>query len=161
MISGAEFSPCGLYRYTLTRIWNEYKPLANWCALNPSTADEKKDDPTIIREMRFSKAWGFGGIIKTNIFAYRATDPGILRMLRDPIGPENDEYIKAVSRKCDIVIAAWGNHGQIKGRGSWVFHKLLAGLKVSCLGVNANGQPKHPLYLKSSSTLQRFEWPLF
>lgn len=161
MIKAAEFSPCGMYRYTLTRIWNEYKPLANWCALNPSTADDKEDDPTITREIRFSQAFGFGGFIKTNIFAYRSTNRKVLRMLRDPIGPENDEYIRAVAAKCDTIIAAWGNDGDIKGRGSWVFHKLLAGRKVYCLGVNANGHPKHPLYLRADVALQEFKWKTF
>ena len=158
MIKAAELSPCGMYRYTLTRIWNEFKPLANWVALNPSTADETDDDPTIRREIAFSKANGFGGMIKTNIFAYRSTSRGILRMLRDPIGPENDAYIRAVALKCDAVIVAWGNDGDIKGRGSWVFHKLLTGRPVYCLGVNANGHPKHPLYLRGDTVLQEFKW---
>lgn len=158
MISGAEFSPCGRYRYTLTRIWDETKPVINWIALNPSTADANRDDPTIRRETAFSKAWGFGGLVKTNLFAWRSTDPHILAAIADPIGNDNDARIQAIASSASLVVVAWGNWGAINGRGSWVFHKLLAGRKVYCLGINANGHPKHPLYLRSDAALREFKW---
>lgn len=161
MIKGAEFSPCKRYRYTLTRIWDPAKPLINWIALNPSTADAVSDDPTIRREIGFSKAWGLGGMVKTNIFAWRSTDPHILAAIADPVGEKNDWWIREVAGRAAIVVVAWGNWGAVNGRGTWVFHKLLAGRPVYCLGVNANGHPKHPLYLRADAVLQEFKWKRF
>lgn len=158
MISDAEFSPCGRYRYTLTRIWDESKPLANWCAMNPSTADQHKNDPTITREINFSKAWGFGGMIKTNIMAFRSPKPEILRVQRDPCGPENLAYIESVAMKADKVIVAWGSHPMNAIWAPWVYAKALKRFSLFCLGQTKDGSPRHPLYVKGTVTLQPFQW---
>ena len=79
MIKSAEISPCGLYRYSLTRKWEAWKGTVNFIMLNPSTADAQEDDPTIRRCIGFAKAWGYGGIVVTNLFAYRATNPKELK----------------------------------------------------------------------------------
>lgn len=84
--SDARLSPCGLYRYTLTRTWDATKPRACWIGLNPSTADASEDDPTIRRMCGFADAWKCGGIIVVNLFALRATDPKELRRVKDPVG---------------------------------------------------------------------------
>lgn len=60
--TGATFSKDRLYRYQLWRIWDESKPYMNVIGLNPSTADETKDDPTIRRCLGFAKAWGYGAL---------------------------------------------------------------------------------------------------
>jgi hypothetical protein len=143
----AEISPCGLYRYSLARWWGQSRPV-NFVMLNPSVADSTIDDPTIRRCMAFAEAWGYGGLLVTNLFALRSTDPGALKRARDPIGPENDRRIVEVAKASDLTVAAWGNHGKLYGRDAIVLRMLReAGIAPRCLRVSAAGQPFHPLYL--------------
>ncbi len=90
MTRNAHLSICRRYRYALLRRWGEGKN-AMFIGLNPSTADETADDPTIRRCVSFAKAWGFGGLCMANLFAYRATNPADMLMQADPIGPDNAE----------------------------------------------------------------------
>mgnify|MGYP000880158315 CR=1 FL=1 len=85
----AGFSPDREFRYTLTRRWDD-RLLVNFLMLNPSTADENIEDPTIRRCMGFARDWGYGGLMVTNIFAYRSTDPKALYKVPDPTGPANN-----------------------------------------------------------------------
>ena len=71
----ATFSSCRAYRYSLSRIWDKKKKLVLLIGLNPSTADEKVDDPTIRRCVNYAKNWGYGGFLMVNLFAYRTTLP--------------------------------------------------------------------------------------
>ena len=114
--TGATFSDCRDYRYMLWRQWGEGKTI---CALmlNPSTADEVVNDPTVERlECRAKKLTGYGKLIVVNIFAYRATNPESMKRAIDPIGPENDQTILNAIRQSEIVICGWGNHGSHNNR---------------------------------------------
>ena len=91
------FSECRRYRYALTRIWDETGPYAMFICLNPSTADEIQDDPTVRRCINFAKSWGFAGVCMTNIFAYRATQPADMMAAADPVAPENDMWLKKLA----------------------------------------------------------------
>ena len=142
------FSPDRLYRYTLWRQWDE-RPFCMFIGLNPSTADETKDDPTIRRCIRFAKDWGYGALCMTNIFAFRATDPQVMRAQFDPIGPDNDTYLNRIGSEAGIIIAAWGVHGAHHGRGK-IVHNWFED-RLHHLGLTKDGQPKHPLYLKATS----------
>jgi len=147
----AFFSPCRQYRYTLHRIWSEKKPFVMFVGLNPSTADERKNDPTVTRCIRFAGDWGYGGMVMMNIFAYRSTNPNNLYKLEDPVGEENNLYIAQIAREAGIIVTAWGNHGAYKGRGDEVLRMLteIVPAKVHHLGLTGEGQPKHPLYLRA------------
>ena len=59
-----------------------------------------------------------------NLFAYRSTDPRELEKTKDPIGLENDAWLKQISKDAGIVIAAWGNHGSLFGRSREVVNML-------------------------------------
>jgi hypothetical protein len=158
-VTKACISKCGMYRYWLTRHWDFEKPPTVFVMLNPSTADADNDDPTIRRCIGYAKAWGAGGIVVVNLFAFRATDPNELKRADDPIGPDNDYHIqqKARCRPDGLrddgrrVIAAWGCDGALRGRDRAVA-SLLAGRVIECLGVTKDGHPKHPLYLRSDAT---------
>lgn len=146
-IAGAEFSRCRRYRYRLWRVWGPPDGRrVCWVMLNPSTADERKLDPTCTRCAKYSQRWGYDGMVVANIFAQRSTDPRALYGASDPIGPENDRAILQASSGADLVVAAWGNHGQLHGRGAQVLELL--GPDVVCLGLTQPGQPLHPLYLR-------------
>ena len=90
MKTDAKLSECRKYRYALWRTWDETKPHVMIIGLNPSTADETKDDPTITRCINFAKSWGYGGVCMANLFAYRATEPTVMKGSTDPVGTEND-----------------------------------------------------------------------
>lgn len=141
------FSPCRTYRYTLWREWIGGDGYCQFVCLNPSTADEVQDDPTVRRCIAYAKAWGFGAFCMTNIFAYRATDPAVMKAQPDPIGPDNDRHLKQIADGAGIVVAAWGSHGEHMGRGAEVA-RLIPGLH--CLHLTKAGHPGHPLYLKAS-----------
>jgi hypothetical protein len=152
----AEFSPCRTYRNCLRIVWNKDLPVAAFVGLNPSTADEFRDDPTIRRERGFAVAWGCGGLLKLNIFAFRSTDPKVMLNHPEPIGPVNSiQYMNA--KLADIKgpkIAAWGKHGAHRGRGDEVL-RMVPGLQY--LRLNGDGSPAHPLYLPASLVPKFFE----
>ena len=146
--TGAEFSPCRRWRYLLWRQWEPAKPVANFLMLNPSTADEHKLDPTCSRAREYAERWGYGGLIVTNVFGFRSTDPKLMKSENDPVGPGNDAAIVRAAKESDLVVCAWGNHGQLGGRSSHVKNLLRKNnIKVHHLKLNANGEPAHPLYL--------------
>jgi hypothetical protein len=120
MEKAAIISPCRLYRYQLARIWDDSLPRCLFAGLNPSKADGSQDDPTVRRMIGFARDWGYGGLFVVNLFAFRATDPKDMKAAIDPIGPENDDYIRRLTAYCDITIAAWGCHGDHLGRAERV-----------------------------------------
>ncbi len=146
--STAVYSPCESYRYLLTRIWEPSGRKALFIMLNPSTATEVQNDPTVERCERRARALGCGAFRVTNIFAFRATDPRVMRGARDPVGPGNDAAIAESLPWADMIVAAWGNHGAHLERGRQVTALLRASrLGVQVLGLTAAGHPKHPLYI--------------
>lgn len=137
------------YRYTLWRIWNDEGPILQYIGLNPSTADEHQDDPTIRRCIGFAKRWGYGSICMTNLFAWRDTKPENMKKASDPVGPENDWFLQEVASISDRIIACWGNHGTFMDRDQ-VVRKMLP--EMFALKLNEKtGQPGHPLYVHSET----------
>lgn len=149
--TGAVFSPCNTYRYRLWRIWDDTRPPLVMLMLNPSIANVEINDPTVERCQRRAVAGGFGGLQVVNIFALVSTDPARLYAHADPVGPDNDAAILDAIKDGGMLIAAWGTHGQHVGRALFVMEMLRkAGVTPYCLGTNADGSPKHPLYMKNS-----------
>lgn len=151
----ARFSEDRVYRYTLEIEWGEGSGTCNFLMLNPSTADEVRNDPTVERCERRARDWGYRRLIVTNIFAFRATDPRDMKAEADPVGPENDAAILAAAQASDLVIAAWGNHGTHLRRAEAV-RKLLSPMSIKCLRVSKGGQPGHPLYV--SYDVEPVDW---
>ena len=158
--TGAVFSRCRRWRYLLWRRWDDAKPLANFLMLNPSTADEVKLDPSCTRARNYAERWGYGGLVVTNLFGWRATDPGDMKAAKEPVGRGNDEAILRAAKECAIVVCAWGNHGEHRGRAASVVSLLRShGVDLNYLKINeASGHPAHPLYLPGS--LQPQVWRL-
>lgn len=147
------FSDCRKYRYTLWRQWTNdpAAPFAMFIGLNPSTADEKQDDPTIRRCIGFSKRWGFGALLMTNLFAWRDTKPENMKRVLDPVGDQNDYWLTHYAAEAGIIIAAWGKDGAHVHRQKRVIINL-SGMPVMCLKINNDGTPKHPLYVAGDTT---------
>jgi hypothetical protein len=146
--SEAVYSDCERYRFALTRIWQSASPRALFVMLNPSTATEQQNDPSVERCERRARALGFGAFRVCNIFAWRETDPRKMRAVADPIGDGNDA---AIAEGCDwagTVICAWGTHGAHLGRGPAVEALMRAtGAPLHHLGLTRDGHPRHPLYV--------------
>ena len=146
--STAVYSDCERYRYTLTRVWDATGKKAAFVMLNPSTATEVQNDPTVERCERRARTLGFGAFRVCNIFAWRDTDPFQMRKARDPVGMRNDDAIKDACTWADTVIAAWGTHGAHLDRGTAVEALMRGtGQTIYHLGLSKDGHPKHPLYI--------------
>lgn len=143
----AVISNDGQYRYRLERTWSN-GPVIAWIMLNPSTADAERDDPTIQRIIGYSRRWGFGTALVVNLYAYRATDPGQLWQVPDPVGPDNDRHLTEALTGVEV-IAAWGAMacGE-RVRAVLGLHAAAPGAgRLQVLGLTKAGAPKHPLYL--------------
>ena len=156
--SGAAFSDCRLYRYVLWRrwAWQGYAKQVMFIGLNPSTADETKDDPTVRRCIRFAKDWGYNGLLMMNAYAFRATDPKVMKAAVDPVGPGNDKAFRFRRSQVGLVVAAWGNHCTDE-RALEVCETV--GKAIHCLGRTKSGKPRHPLYVKASTVPALFWEP--
>lgn len=147
--SQAVISDDGQYRYELIRRWGD-DPMLEFIMLNPSTADADTDDPTIRRCLGFAKSWGNGGLLVRNLYAYRATDPRQLKFVDDPFGPLNDDYLR--NNIAHLTIVAWGAHPMALSSRWLQAGRLRRPNGLWCLGMTANGSPRHPLYVKGSAT---------
>ncbi|MCC5999966.1 MAG: DUF1643 domain-containing protein [Pararhodobacter sp.] len=156
--STALYSPCLTYRYALTRVWDAGAGRVLFVMLNPSTATEVQNDPTVERCERRARALGFGAFMVCNIFAFRATDPRVMRAQADPVGPDNDAAIARGADWAQQIVCAWGTHGAHRGRGPAVEQLLRGtGRPLFHLGLSQAGHPKHPLYIGYAQT--PLPWP--
>lgn len=155
MRSFADISADGLYRYTLTRCWDEAERYALFIMLNPSTADATKDDPTIRRCVGFAKREGCAGIRVVNLYALRATKPADLWCVNDPVGPENGDHLRrAISHAAlsgSPIIAAWGANA--KPFRVYAVKQMPGMEQAKVLGFTTSGAPRHPLYVKRDAPL--------
>jgi hypothetical protein len=142
-----------MYRYQLRRQWDD-GPLVAFIGLNPSTADETQDDPTIRRCIGFAKRWGYGGLIMANLFAFRATNPRVMRDAASAaVGPLNDAHLEAVYWESAMIVAAWGAGGSYRNRDREVARLLGT---MMALGFTKNGHPRHPLYVRADASLVEY-----
>src|ERR1700722_10081597 len=122
--SSAIFDTSGRYRYRLSRQWRKDGDTVAFIMLNPSTADHEHNDPTIRRCIGLAKLWGFSALNVVNLFALRATAPTTLQKARNPIGRQNNSYIRTTVEEADRIVLAWGNHGQLRERDREVLDLL-------------------------------------
>jgi hypothetical protein len=141
------------YRYELTRIWDENRPLIGYILHNPATADSDNDDKTIKTLRHYSELWGYGGFVVCNLFAYRDTDlkkdKKTLNMLKkydDPIGKDNIKYIKKLIIKTNKIVYGWGS--KVSNSDQKIVRKLVESCTTPyCFQICSDGNPSHPVIL--------------
>lgn len=154
-VSRVWYSRCDAYRYGLTRVWDAGSPAMLFIMLNPSTADEHRNDPTVARCETRARQMGYGGVMVANLFAFRATRPQDLKQAADPKGDLNDALLLHWVGHAGLTVAAWGVHGSHQNRCRDIAHAL--GPSVFHLGLTKDGHPRHPLYV--SFTTEPALWP--
>lgn len=151
--NGAKFSECGTHRYSIWRIWDKSKQIVMFIGLNPSTANQDSDDPTIRRVIKFASNWGYGGVYMMNLFTQVTPYPHELKLNDDEQIIENRDRIFPMAEWCKLIIFAWGNFKEAEQEGQH-YSDILNGY---CLGKNQNGSPKHPLYIHSKTQPTKFK----
>jgi len=146
------------YRYSLEREWETGDGTMLVVMLNPSTADAEKDDPTIRKCVTWARRWGFRHLEVANVFAYRSTDANALGTVDDPVGAENDSYLERAAARASRIVVAWGSKRHHQKRIQHVLSLLRRHGELWCVGTNADGSPKHPLYVGNAATLRPFYW---
>ncbi|MEA5583230.1 DUF1643 domain-containing protein [Nodularia harveyana UHCC-0300] len=141
----------GNYRYVLGRKWDKNLQQVTFVMLNPSIADQEKDDPTLRKCINFAKSWGYGSLEVVNLFAYIATNPRELRQVDEPVGKENNHYLELAINNTSKIILAWGTKGNLKKRDQEVINLISVQKPLYCLGITKYGYPRHPLYLKKNT----------
>lgn len=141
---GAIFSDDGKYRYALWRVWNFHRPMLMQIGLNPSKAGAERNDPTVTRNMTRAYRCGYGGLLQANLYAYASTLPEVLLGDGDFVGALTDDYLRRMICMSSRQLCGWGSFSPVAKRAPIVLAMLT---EPYCLGTNADGQPKHPLYV--------------
>lgn len=153
----ALFDETGHYRYRLGRCWRSQGTQVAFVMLNPSRADAFADDPTLRACIQFAQRWQYGSLSVVNLFGYCTPHPTELKAASDPVGPKNDEYVIEAVQQAERVVLAWGNWGGLGGRDRAILTLLHRHRhKLSYLQLNRSGHPRHPLYIKRDTPLQRY-----
>lgn len=152
--TGAIFSDDGQHRYALWRVWSQVRQPLMFIGLNPSTANGTMNDPTITRLMVRAELEGFGGLLAGNLYALVSSIPSPLTWREDAIGDEADDYIRQMVSLASRVLCAWGSFPAAKKRVDAVLNMIP---EPYCLGINGDGQPKHPLYIPYSTKMVKME----
>lgn len=155
----ADISKCGTWRYELRRIWNPRLPPMLVIMLNPSTADGKRDDPTIRKIWKRAAASGCGELIVGNLGAGRSYNPQVWKKMPDPIGPRNNDVLEALLREARTrnatTVVGWGAHGDFMQRDEWFLNAAWrANVMLYCFGYTLNRSPRHPLYVAEAKELE-------
>lgn len=154
MKKSAILSRCRRYRYELSRIWDESRPLVLFIGLNPSTADAELDDNTSRVCINYAKRWDYGGLLLGNLFAFRSKDQAGLHGVKDPVGVDNDVSLARLQAQADLVVCAWSASGAYMGRDQAVLKSLR---DPHCLVRLKSGHPGHPLYKSADLRPVRYE----
>lgn len=158
----AAFSRCGRYRWWLRRCWRHPAPTLLFLGLNPSSADARRDDPTLRRLIGFAERWGYGALEVLNLFSWISPDPTALRRCHAPVGSQTDAWlrrrVRALADEEPLALwLGWGNGGSWQGRDQRVLQLLeRLPVRLHSLGTTACRQPRHPLYARAGSPLLPF-----
>lgn len=153
--SGAVFDYCQEHRLLLWRLWDD-RPRMLFVGLNPSTANELQDDPTIRRLCGFAQSWGYGGLYVCNVFSQVTPYPKDL-LPETAIHAGDTHAIKMAVELTDLAVCGWGNGIEKAPYGQARANTIKGYLRAPmCFGLTSRGSPKHPLYLAKDAKLEEY-----
>lgn len=152
----SHFSNDGKHRLWLLRSWEENPKMILFIGLNPSTANDINDDPTIRSCIRLTRHNGYGGFVICNLFSFVTANPKILiQNMKEARTVESDITLHRMIIHTHKTICAWGSWTFINVRAQQVLARIR---EPFCLGVNADGHPKHPLYIRSETLFVPYQY---
>lgn len=158
--SSAVFDEDEMYRYKLSRVWDEEKPRAVLVLWNPSTADHYKNDLTVNSCINYFIDHGYGSMDLVNLFAARCTKPNQLKSFNDPIGVDNNYYISESLKQADLILLGWGSctGSQMKKKRAVEVLQMIRPYKdiCYCFGFVGDHDPKHPKIIAKEDYLQGY-----
>ncbi len=154
----AVISECGCYRYRLSYALAGKGPVVSLGMVNPSRADGEVDDQTMRKVVGFCRGLDASRVIVWNLFAWRDPDVSSLVRQPDPVGPENDFWIRRALADSTVRIVGWGAGAKLPARlrDRWRAAAAIAdaaGAELLCWGTAGDGQPLHPLTLSYARPL--------
>ena len=151
---GATFSPCRTWRYELSSCWDPAGPIVGYIGCNPSKADETQWDLTARKFEGFAKQFGFGRWYAANLFGLVSTDPsGLSTFDGDPVGPDNDEWLRRIAQRSEKVVLCWGATGGVYEERVQHVLGMLDHMPLWCFGKTRSGHPRHPSRIAYSTPL--------
>ena len=144
------------HRFLLWRFWDG-KPRMLFIGLNPSTANELEDDPTVRRLCGFAQEWGYGGLYACNLYSQVTPYPKELLPETRNHGANTPAILMAV-KLVVLTVCGWGDGIKSVPEGDSRVRAVYDMLEAPmCWGLTASGNPKHPLYLPGDTELEEFE----
>jgi hypothetical protein len=144
------------HRPILWREWGFLRPRSYvlFVGQNPSTASDRVNDPTVLREINMSKRWGYDRYCKVNVMDLRETSP--TRLLLDGAVPRSPlclERIKTAAQGADRIVLAFGTmDSRLRYYAEEAVRVLeRVGKPLLCLGTTKDGSPRHPVRHPSPS----------
>lgn len=132
--------------------------------LNPSTADDRVDDPTIRRCADFALRLNAARFVVVNLFTLRATKPAeLVRRCREgvDIGWHARESLDKQVLWAHTVVVAFGEPPAYLRRKAEIFVSFMRrhwpGQRWKCLGTTKSGAPRHPLYVRATARLENWD----
>ena len=154
--SGAVFDQHRAYRFVLWRFWDD-RPRILFVGLNPSTANELEEDPTVGRLADFAERWAYGGFYLCNVFGQVTPYPTELSLGR-ALHAANIPAIQMANKLTVASVVMWGDNIQKVENGRSVAEHVKNLVAPSfCFGFTQKGNPKHPLYLNSETELVEYK----
>ena len=134
--------------------------------VNPSTATDKKSDRTMRKVKNFADKYGFDGYTMLNLYPLRSTKPYALpKEINEELHQKNLRCIMELigNEKNPVVLFAFGNPINAAPYLRKCFKDIVTMLRPLCprwkrLGILTKaGNPRHPSWAPSSSTLEDFD----
>jgi hypothetical protein len=151
------------FRYVLRRRFvDRTTPLRLCVWMNPSDADDKKDDASIRVGMSFARKWGDGGILVVNVMDLVLTESKKLpKDQREAIGPMHWDYVLQAcggqyGKIHTDVMCGWGDAGSGFAAQAMYYRLCSYGLRPCALALTKAGNPCHPLRKSLKLTLEPF-----
>lgn len=148
-----KLSKNGKYRYYYRNIWDKDLPVVMFICLRPQNKEGKREY-VIDSLIQYCQQIDYGGFYLCNLFAYITEKDHELTVVKDPVGKDNDMWIKKIAKRADMVIFAWGVNGKIQKRSKEVENMFSTSW---ALDIAPEGYPRYPLFIPYNPKLKSYK----